>query len=94
MNGSVSTAAPTTLALDDEQARRARLLLLGKAAVLALWFDHRLTAGLDDGSAADTSPPRPAPPISRESVWRDGMPQSTKRVGERELAPNAGEDPS
>jgi hypothetical protein len=33
-------------------------------------------------------------PISRESVWGDGMPQSTKRVGERELAPNAGEDPS
>jgi hypothetical protein len=32
--------------------------------------------------------------ISRESVWGDGMPQSTKRVGERELAPNAGEDPS
>ena len=37
-----------TPARDDEQARRARLLLLGKGAVLAHRFDHRLTAGLDE----------------------------------------------
>jgi hypothetical protein len=37
-----------TPARDDEQARRARLLLLGKGAVLAHRFDHRLTAESDE----------------------------------------------
>jgi hypothetical protein len=44
----VSVLEPHTLAQDDEQARRARLLLLGKGAALAHRFDHRLTAGLDE----------------------------------------------
>jgi hypothetical protein len=47
-----------TLALDDEHARRVRLLLLGKGAVLAHRFDLRLAAELDE---------REQPPQSRAS---------------------------
>ena len=45
---SVSQVKHQTTGLDDGQARRARLLLLGKGAVLALRASPRFAAGMDD----------------------------------------------
>jgi hypothetical protein len=41
-------AAREALAVDDEQARRVRLLLVAKGAVLAHRFERPLAAGMDD----------------------------------------------
>ena len=39
---------PPATRLDDEQARRVRLLLFGKGAVMAHRFERPLTAEMDD----------------------------------------------
>jgi hypothetical protein len=39
---------PPTFAADEEQERTVGLLLLGKGAVLAHWFDCPLAAGMDE----------------------------------------------
>jgi hypothetical protein len=43
-----STVARLTLAKDDEEERRVRLLLLGKAAVLAHRYERPLAAEMDE----------------------------------------------
>jgi hypothetical protein len=48
VNASASTAAALTLAKDDDQERRVRLVLLGKGAVLAHRFERPLAAELDE----------------------------------------------
>jgi hypothetical protein len=44
----VSPHESEALAVDDEQERRVRLLLLGEGAVLAQWFERPLAAELDE----------------------------------------------
>ena len=53
---SVSVGQPDTPAADDEHERRARLLLLGKAAVSAHRFDRPLAAEMDETEDRTTRP--------------------------------------
>jgi hypothetical protein len=48
VKGGVPVEAHATLAADDALKRRARLLLLGKGAVLAHLFDRPRTAEMDE----------------------------------------------
>jgi hypothetical protein len=72
----VSVLDPHTLAQDDEQARRARLLLLGKGAGLAHRLDHRLTAGLDEEHPRRCAPPVPASCIGTAWALSPAVPRS------------------
>jgi hypothetical protein len=92
--GQQSSRLPTgvaVLALDDQE-RGARLLPLGKEqSWRTAWRPGSLpswtTGGTGYLAATAGAPDQPG------TRWGDGMPQSTKHVGERELASNAGENP-
>jgi hypothetical protein len=52
-----SSSGRLTLASDDDQERRVRLLLLGKAAVLAHRFERPLAVEMDDDRQSTPAEP-------------------------------------